>query len=441
MRKQLTPHGMQVQARTVHEAPRATPVRDRVDVLVVGGGPAGVGAALAAAREGARTLLVERGGMLGGMWTAGLVNPLFEATRNGWLVAELVARLQTAGAWRRWKFAYTFDVETMKRELEALLLESGVELLYHTLAVDSVVEAGRVCGVVIESKAGREALLAGVTVDCTGDGDVAARAGVPFEFGRLADGLVQPLTLMFMVEGAGDYEQESAPALYDALVATGAQAGLPFGRENYVPWVISLPQSGEAAVQYTHVYRLNPLDPADLTAGTVAARRQAAEAVAALRGVPGLEQVRLSQTAASLGIRETRRIVGQYRLELDDLAAGRRFPDAVARCDFGVDIHEPAPGAGVSSGHGARMQPYEIPYRCLVPEGVEGLLVAGRCISGSHEAHASYRVTGTCLATGQAAGLAAAWSARAGETPGRVSGQALRAALMSRGVVLLPPPG
>ena len=377
--------------------------------------------------------------MLGGMWTAGLVNPLFEATRNGWLVAELVARLQAAGAWRTWKFAYTFDVETMKRELEAMLLESGVELLYHTLAVDSIVEAGRLRGIVIESKAGREALLAAVTVDCTGDGDVAARAGVPFEFGRLGDDLVQPLTLMFTVEGAGDYEQESAPALYDALVQAGAQAGLPFGRENYVPWVISLPAPGQAAVQYTHVYRLNPLDPADLTAGTVAARRQAAEAVAALRGVPGLEAVRLSQTAAHLGVRETRRIAGQYRLELDDLASGRRFAEAVARCDFGVDIHEPAPGAGLPSGHGAPMQPYEIPYRCLVPAQGEGLLVAGRCLSGSHEAHASYRVTGTCLATGQAAGLAAAWAARAGTTPGAVEGAALRAALEARGVELLPP--
>ncbi|MGD9519379.1 MAG: FAD-dependent oxidoreductase, partial [Armatimonadota bacterium] len=281
----------------VHEAPRNTPVRAKVDVLVAGGGPAGVGAALAAAAEGADTLLVERYGMLGGLWTAGLVNPFFEAMSNGWLVTALIDRLKAAGAWRTWKFSHTFDPEVMKRELELMTQEAGVTLLYHALCVDSIVEDGCLRGVLIESKAGREALLADIIVDCTGDGDVAARAGVPFEFGRLEDGLVQPMTLMFEVEGVGEYLQTSSGDLYDRMAEVLARQGLdyelPFGRVGYTPSIILLPAPGRAAVQLTHVYRLNPLDPADLTRGTVDARRQAHEAAEILRHVPGLESLRL----------------------------------------------------------------------------------------------------------------------------------------------------
>jgi len=426
--------------RGVHEAPRETPVRRRVEVLVAGGGPAGVGAALAAAREGARTLLVERHGMLGGMWTAGLVNPFFESHRNGWLVSELVERLRARGAWRQWRFAYTFDPEAMKAELEAMMQQAGVELLYHTLCVDTVVEGGTARGAIIESKAGREAVLADVVVDCTGDGDVAARAGAPFELGRLADGLVQPMTLMFEIEGAAGYDQPSARELYDKMAEVLARRGLGyvlrFERVDYAPWIITLP-GGASAVQLTHVYRLNPLDPADLTAGTLDARRQAAEAVEILRHVPGLEGARLARTAEHIGVRETRRILGRYQLWLEDLVAGRTFGDGVATCGFGVDIHDPAPGSGIKPSRGVAIKPYEIPYRCLVPREVEGMLVAGRCLSGTHEAQASYRVTGTCLATGQAAGLAAAWAVGQGVAPAAVEGKELREALRARGVRMI----
>jgi hypothetical protein len=296
--------------------------------------------------------------------------------------------------------------------------------------------------VIVESKAGREAVLAKVVVDCTGDGDVAARAGVAYELGRLADGLTQPMTLMFAIEGTGDYEQRlSAPEIYDRMVEAiqrhALEVTLPFGRVGYTPAIIRLPRPGSAIVQATHVYRLNGLDPRDVTRGTTAARHQAMELTRVLRCLPGLEHIRLTRTAATLGIRETRRVRGRYRLELDDLAAGRRFDDAVTFCAFGVDIHEPAPGAGIPSGHGARMKAYEIPYRCLLPEGVEHLLVAGRCISGSHEAHASYRVTGTCMGMGQAAGLAAAWAAAENRPPSTLPAAELRRRLLDRGVGLL----
>lgn len=442
--RQHLPHTMCVapDARTVREEPRNTPVRGRTQVLVVGGGPAGVGAALAAATEGARVTIVERYGIPGGMWTAGLVNPFFEAQTNGWLVRALIERLEAAGAWTQWKFAYTFDPEVMKRELDAMLVEAGVDVLYHALGVDAVVEEGAVRGAILESKAGREAVLADIVVDCTGDGDIAARAGAAYELGRLTDGLVQPMTLMFEIDGVpSDYDQVDGADLYDRVMEAVQREGLdyqlPVGRVGYAPWIISTPTPGCAAVQLTHVYRLNPLDPACLTEASMEGRRQIAAALQALRHVRGLESVRLAQSAVQMGIRESRRILGLYRLTLEDLADGRRFPDAVAACRFGVDIHEPAPGAGVPSGHGAKMKPYEIPYRCLVPAETRGLLVAGRCISGSHEAHASYRVTGTCMALGQAAGLAAARCVAQGIQPAQLDGTELSAELVKRGVGLL----
>lgn len=440
-----TPHPMEVQPglRAVVEAPRRTPIAADVDVLVVGGGPTGVGAALAAAREGARTLLVERHGMLGGVWTAGLLNPLFDFEKKGWIVADLIERLKGAGAWKQWKFSWTFDVEAMKLLLEKMMAEAGAAAWYYSFVADTIVERDRVRGVVVESKSGREAILAKVVVDCSGDGDVAARAGVPYRLGRIPDSGCQPLTLMFEIEGIGDWVQTKAEDLYDqmdeAIRRHGLSIRIPTGRVNYAPWIINLPRPGAAAVQATHVYQINPLDTRQLTQATIDTRRQANELVQVLRHVPGLEGVRLVQTAAAIGVREARHLAGRYTLDLDDLRAGRQFDDAITFGGFGVDIHDVKPARGSSresaekSAHGTKIRAYQIPYRCLLPESVRGLLFAGRCISGTHEAHASYRVTGTCMGMGQAAGLAAAMAAQEGKSPGQIDGTALSQALLKRG--------
>jgi len=427
--------------KVVLEAPRHTPVAADVDVLVVGGGPTGVGAALAAAREGARVLLVERHGMLGGIWTAGLLNPFFDFSRKGWLVAELVKRLQDAGAWRSWRFSATFDTEAMKLLLEAMMAEAGVAVWYYSFVADTIVENQQVRGVIVESKSGREAVLAKVVIDCSGDGDVAARAGVPYHLGRMTDGLCQPMTLMFEVEGLNGFAQESPESFYEQMVQAikdhNLPVELPFGRVNYAPWIIDVPRSDTGVVQATHVYQVNALDTRDLTRATLQARRQVDDLLKVMRQIPGLEQIRLTQTAPAIGVREARRISGRYTLSLDDLRAGRTFDDAVTFGAFCVDIHDVKHGTNEKSAHHTPVRPYEIPYRCLLPITVEGLLVAGRCISGTHEAHASYRVTGTCMGMGQAAGLAAAMAAAENVTPARLDGPRLHKTLVERGVGFL----
>lgn len=423
----------------VEEAPRRTPVAADVDVLVVGGGPTGIGAALAAASEGAKTLVIERHGMLGGMWTAGLLNPLFEPLR-GWWVERLVGRLQEGGGWRDHPKFPVFDTEIMKYTLEQMLDEAGVGFWYHVQATDPLVIDRRVRGILVEGKSGREAILADAVIDCTGDGDIAARAGVPFQFGRSVDGLAQPMTLMFEVTGIeslGPDTQHILKILTDAIEANDLPIRLPYGKRPHgTPYLIPPPETGVGAIQATHVYRYDATNTRDVTRATVEARAQVHEIFfKALRKVPGLEGIRLAQTAPTLGIREARHMEGLYTLNADDVKGGRRFEDAVVSCGFGCDIHEIYPDDKLA--HRIPAKPFEIPYRCMVPKSVRGLLFAGRCISGTHEAHASYRVTGTCMGMGQAAGLAAAIATAAKTTPDELDGRELRAALEQRGVRFL----
>lgn len=447
-------------AKTITEKPRQTPVVREVDVLVAGGGPAGAGAALAAASEGARVLVVERHGMLGSVWTAGLLNPFFDPNK-GWLVAQLIERLKAAGAWRDVGLqlgnspAPMFDVETMKYALECAMVEAGVEFWYHTIVTDAVMDGDRVTGVVVEGKSGREAVLAKAVVDCTGDGDVAVRAGVPFQLGREKDGLMQPLTLMFEVdniEGFGKLKASQLKihdlylAMRQAIEDHNLPIKLPYGPQRFgTPALISLPRPGAAAIQATHMYKIDATDTRQLTKAIVDGRRQVHEVfMKAMRRVPGLENIRLTVTAPTVGVRESRHLEGVYRMELQDLLEARRFPDAVTSVGFNLDVHEVDPesteprGPKLPPGMKLREVPMcDVPYRCLLPKHLTGLLFAGRCISGSHEAHAGYRVTGTCMAMGQAAGLAAAMAAKRRILPHKLDGQELHSVLVKRGAVFL----
>jgi hypothetical protein len=442
------------EADAVREAPRRTPLAGRYDVVVVGGGPAGMGAALAAAGEGASVLILERHGMLGGIWTAGLVNPFFDP-HKGWLVDAVIERLKGRGAWEQ-KGLHVFDVEAMKYVLEGMAAEAGVEFRYHCPVTDPVMDGDRVVGVLCEGKSGRRAVLASVVVDCSGDGDLAARAGVPFQVGRPSDGYCQPMTLMFEVTGFTGLDGTPAARLtvrgiFDQLSAAIAEGDLdielPFGPQRFgAPAFIPLPGRAAAVVQATHVYKFDATDTRELTEATVAARRQVHEVfLPALRRIPGMENIRLARTAPQIGVREGRRLEGGYRLEIEDMLEARRFEDAVTSMDFNIDIHEIDPADPTPSvpplpdGMERRDIPMcDIPYRCLVPKEVGGLLFAGRCISGSHYTHAAYRVTGTCMAMGQAAGLAAARAVSRGVGPAEVDGSGLHRALAERGARFLP---
>ena len=422
----------------VTEPQRQTPLLADVDVLVAGGGPAGVGAALAAARAGASTMVVERYGALGGLWTTGLVNPLFDHANKGGILRELIADLTARGAWRddpvRPGFLTCFDIEAMKWLLDAKMAEAGVEVLFGAWVADAIVDGGRVGGVLVESKSGRGAVRAKVVIDCTGDGDVAARSGAPFDKGRAEDGLMQPMTLMFRLSGC-HFVQRDSTHLRELMERVAAERGLalpPFVR----PWIIPLPTPGDAVVQLVHVYDVDATDARQLSAAYGAARREARHVCdEVFRHIPELGDAHLVQTAEQMGVRETRRILGDAVVSLDDLLEGRRHPDGICTATFGIDIH-PIRAADHDHVQAPRVRPYHIPYRALVPRHVEGLLVAGRCISGTHEAHASYRVTGNCVAMGEAAGLAAAWCAAQGIAPRALDGARLRHALEDRGTIL-----
>ncbi len=419
--------------RSVREAQRDLPVMGDVDVLVCGGGPAGIGAATAAARTGARTLLLERYGFLGGMATGGLVIPHFDCFLNDGLNKEIIGRLAERKAWGAPHWKINYDPEQFKHVSEAMVLESGSDVLYHSLAVAAIMDGDRLRGAVIETKSGRYAVAAKVVVDCTGDGDVAARAGAAFAKGRDQDGQMQPLTLMFRLGGLSWVQTngtELCEKIEQAIADHGHHYRLPFKR----PWTLHTPNLDEVLVQYVHVRSVDGTNVRELTRAEIDARRQVQAAVDFLRAhVPEFRNAYLIETACQIGVRETRRVLGEYVLTGDDCIAGRSFPDAIAKSSFGIDIHnlDNLEQTGIKL-KGA----YDIPYRCLVPQKIEQLLVAGRCISGTHEAHASYRVKGPCLATGQAAGAAAALAVRHDTTPRQLDVDALRAELMRQGVKL-----
>ena len=427
-----------------------------VDVAVVGGGPAGICAAVAASRLGAQTLLVERNGFLGGMATAGLVNPIygfgyFEPGRQlvAGIAEEVVQHLRqidggTLGHRRREECGtcdapeqcrasgisslLPFEPEALKLAAYRLASDAGVELLHYCLADEAVVQDGHVQGVRVSSKNGRRLIRAAVTVDATGDGDVAASAGAPFEFGIAPGGLVQPQSLMFRIAGVNHDADRLCFNVEPAV--EGVSRFLLF----------RLPRAGEYVVNCdTGLFGLDPLEPRDLTKAHTRAMGAAFSLVAWIReNVEGCEQCHLVSTAPQLGVRESRRILGDYVLTKEDVLGLRKFPDGIARGCFPLDIHvlTDSPDAKNPLTPLPCGQYYEIPYRCLLPRDVEGLLIAGRCISGTHEAHASYRVMATCMALGQAAGTAAALAVSHHLTPRTLDAGLLRTTLRKQGVLL-----
>ncbi|MGD8240705.1 MAG: FAD-dependent oxidoreductase, partial [Armatimonadota bacterium] len=389
------------------------------DVIVCGGGPAGIAAAVGAARLGASTLLIERYGFLGGMATAGVVHPwmTFHAEDKqliAGVLQDIIDRLKERGAYKVsshfGNVHHCFDPEELKQVELELVLDAGVRLLLHTLIVDTIREGDCVRGVATESKSGREEHRGAIIIDATGDGDMAAGGGAEYEKGRAEDGLMQPMTLQFRMGGVDVRRMPSREEINDIYVAAKERGEIDNPRENLL-W-FDTTYEDQIHFNTTRVTHVDGTSGDDLTRAEIESRRQTWEVVRLLQQhVPGFERAYLLWTAPQVGVRETRRIMGDYVLTEDDVLAARKFPDAVTLGSYDIDIHNPA-GTGTIIKSLPTGDYYGIPYRCLLPRGLEGLLVAGRPISTTHEAHSSVRIQAICSGTGHAAGIAAALAAK-----------------------------
>jgi hypothetical protein len=342
-------------------------------------------------------------------------------------------------------YTVPFDPECYKLATLDLLDEAGVRFLLHAFA-SGVAGDGAEGGVVFETKSGPLVIDAHAIVDCSGDGDVAAAAGAPYDVGRDCDELSQPMTLMFrMVEfdrarfaryvGDNADQWRGVHGLWKLVAEAEASGELDLPREDIL--FFGTPHEREVSVNSTRAPGLGH-DVWDLTRAEWTCHRQMRQIERFLRTrVPGFEQAYNAQSGASVGVRETRRIRGRYALTGEDVLRARKFDDAIARGSYPIDIHDPK-GKGTVLTRLPLREAYDIPLRCLLPLGLDRVLVAGRCISGTHEAHSSYRVTPIAMATGHAAGVCGALAAREGRAPAQVSHEAVQRELLRQGASLRP---
>jgi FAD dependent oxidoreductase len=441
--------------KTITEPARQIPLYGEYEVAVLGGGPAGIAAAVAAARAGRRTLLIERYGFLGGMGTAAGVTNFcgLHANVHGkmhrvvqGIASELLARIDRLGGLNAPHLifgkilAQAYDTAAYKIAADDLLAHHKVDILFHALGAGVVMHGDRrINALMVETKAGRQAVRANIFIDCSGDGDLAAWAGAPFEVGDNAGSMLYP-SMMFRLNGIDPEKAGEAwrtiPALMDAAEAAGTHK---FPRKG----AIVRPQRSqiEWRVNFTQLKRadgkaINGLEPDDLTRGEIDGRRQAVQAFEFLRTVPGFEKSYIVDLPPQLGIRETRRVVGGYMLSGEDVLGCASFDDSIGVNGWPMEVHVAGdvifkfPPIPESRGFN------ELPYRMLVAKGVDNLLIAGRCASMTHDGQSAARVSGACFAMGEAAGSAAALALSGNTIPRDIGLEKLQQALKQHGAFI-----
>lgn len=464
-----------IETKIIELPPRTAKVAAETDVLIVGGGPAGIGAAMGAAATGVDVILAEKYGFLGGNATAALVMPLmsfytqkFRLEREGdtsllptdhgkgepviaGALKVFLERLVKAGGAipPSLKTGYTvpFDPEIFKITALDLIDEIGVHFLFHALATDVMITDQELKGVIFATKSGPVIIYARTVIDCTGDGDIAAHSGIPFDIGRHEDNLVQPMTLIFRMTDFNhadfdDYVKKNPDqwrgvhGLWDLIQKATLKGELQLPREDML--FFATPHEDEVCINSTRLTRVLGTDVWDLSYAEWQSRRQMKQIIAFLQKyVPGFKNAYAVQSGVQVGVRESRRIFGEYILTAEDILSARKFPDAIARSTYPIDIHNPE-GKGTVIKRVPEGDFYEIPLRCLLPQKIDNLLIAGRCISGTHEAHSSYRVMPVCVATGQAAGVAAGLAVKSQHSPKKIPFQNIQIELIRQGADLEP---
>jgi len=414
------------------------------DLIVTGGGFAGTSAAIQAAREGRSVLLIERYNALGGAAANALVMPFMKFWTNspetgekiylcGNLFLEILDEMNRIAGTEG--YDKPFDEEILKLVLNRMALAAGVELLFNTTVTDVLVENGKILSLTALGKSRKMEFSADHFIDATGDAEFSTLAGVPSQLGREKDNLCQPMTLCFRMGGVDkELYKANKPRINPLYVQFQKEGKIKNPREN----VLIFQNFNEGVLHFntTRVVKLNPTDPFDVTRAEIEAREQVFEMLHFLKeNIPGFENARILSTAMLVGIRESRKICGEYTLTVEDLKSLARFEDAVAVANYDIDIHNPE-GAGTSHYYFPDGDWYEIPYRSLIPKGISNLLVAGRCICSTHEAQASYRIMPYCAELGQAAGCAVATAQQNQCELRNVNPRTLREKLKALGFVL-----
>jgi hypothetical protein len=453
------------------------PVIGEYDVIVAGGGPAGFAAAYGSAKTGADTLLLERNSFLGGTATAGLMaNMLVTKKRLNGVINDLVSRLENIdGAWAGRIVA--FSPELMKQIALEMLVEEKVHLLFYTTASELIMDGNAAKGVVLENKSGRQAVLARIVVDCTGDADLAYRAGAPTNTGREVDHKVRPLTLLFRL---GNIDLEVVEKYYfnnpdqfllDAycnvlenrmirlegfydIMESARERGEVDKDIHYLRFEAADRKNGTVIINTVRVYGYNGSNADELTRGEIEARKQMMQLIEVIKKyVPGCERAFLIDAAVNIGVRETRRIIGEYVYTDVDAWEQKKYNDTVvelwSRASLNLEAHSPDAGEGLRDNEHYEMiknfDPYLIqlpperqfffPYRSLIPQKIEGLLVAGRCMSVSHLGDTWTRPIMTCMTCGHAAGVAAALAAKLNKGTKELDVKVLRIELKKQNVI------